>query len=178
MYPTILRRMREESVWRIARFADTEKASFSRCIGILSTIRDFEFRPIASEIVPPSSRRGEIQVSAYFLDDFFNNNIILKNHSVLKDLPDVRDIGRNVIFGARIEIVLRSQNRGLDTGVLLHQPVPMTVVVFPGYVTTEHVPPPPIHYDAERQHHQFIHGKSEQVIDIRRRLVDVLVTQT
>lgn len=92
-------------------------------------------------------------------------------------LPDVRDIRRNVVFGARIEIVLRSQNGGLDTGVLLHQPVPMTIVVFPCDVTTEHVPPPPVHYDAERQHDQFIHGKSEQIIDIRCKLVDVLVTQ-
>lgn len=83
-----------------------------------------------------------------------------------------------MIFGARIEIVLRSQNRGLDAGVLLHQPVPMTVVIFSGDITTENVPPPPVHYDAERQHHQFIHGKSEQIIDIRCRLVDVLVTQT
>lgn len=94
-----------------------------------------------------------------------------------RDLPDVRDVRRHVILGSRIEVVLGSQHRRLGPGVLLHQPVPMAIVVLPGDVTAEHVPSPPVHRDAERQHHQFIHRQSEQVIDVRGRLVDVLVPQ-
>jgi len=65
--------------------------------------------------------------------------------------PYVGDISRDVILGAWIKIVLRSQDRRLRARVLLLQPVPVTIVLLLIDVTAENVPSPPVHRDAEGQ---------------------------
>lgn len=82
-----------------------------------------------------------------------------------------------MILRAGIKIVLGSQDRRLRAGVLLHYPVPVAVVLLPIDVAAEDVPSPPIHRDAEGQHHQFVHRQGEEIVDVRGALVDVRVRQ-
>lgn len=70
-----------------------------------------------------------------------------------KYLPDVRDIRRNVVLRAWIEVVLGSQNRRLRARVLFLQPVPVAIVFLSVDEAAENVPSPPVHRDAERQQH-------------------------
>lgn len=91
--------------------------------------------------------------------------------------PYVGDVGRDVILGAWIEVVLGSQDRRFRARVLLLQSVPMAIVLLPVDVAAEDVPSPSVHRDAQRQQHQLVHRQREEVVDVRGALVDVLVRQ-